>query len=104
MSLFQCENCGCCENTALSFQGISGIADWFQWSGIEEREGKMLCSACAPTLFEDGSPSGMGEWHHEFKRVFLPKGEFMTNKEGNLEHIATGSTDFYMFEIEEGVE
>ena len=46
MSLFQCEHCGCCENTALAMQGFKAIEDWFDWSGIEYRKGKMLCRAC----------------------------------------------------------
>ena len=47
MSLFQCEVCGCVENTALASQGCScaGIIDCFDWKGFEGRKGKMLCSA-----------------------------------------------------------
>jgi len=41
----------------------------------------MLCSACDPSI---------REWHGEFDRLYLPKGEFCTNAQGNLEHIATG--------------
>ncbi len=101
MSLFQCENCGCCENTALAGHSIKGMSDIFDWTGIEYREGTHLCSACAPKKHSDGTPSGYGVWHGEFDRVFLPKGEFHTNKVGNLEHTETGSTDFRKFEINE---
>lgn len=37
MSLFQCEVCGCCENTALSCQGFHWMADLFDWSYAPER-------------------------------------------------------------------
>ncbi|CAH0531857.1 hypothetical protein CTH30272_04105 [Allocatenococcus thiocycli] len=82
MSLFQCAECGCCENTAVS--------NWF----LRMCESKApICSACDPDI---------GEWHGEFKRVFLPKGMFKTNKQGNLEHIETGDTDFTKYKIEQG--
>lgn len=95
MSLFQCENCGCCENTATSFQGCHGFfARNLDWSEFPEREGKRVCSACAPAMFKDGSETGLGEWHNEFNRTFLPIGEFRTDEQGNLEHIKTGSKDW----------
>ncbi|MGB3724971.1 MAG: hypothetical protein WA981_04330 [Glaciecola sp.] len=31
-----------------------------------------------------------GEWHDKFERRYLPKGEFFTNGNGNLEHKETG--------------
>ncbi len=37
MSLFQCENCGCVENTACSFQGIKPMAAELDFSGIRKR-------------------------------------------------------------------
>jgi len=46
MSLFQCEHCGCVENTAVARQGFKMINDWFDWfdwAGIEGRKGKLLC-------------------------------------------------------------
>lgn len=100
MSLFQCEHCGCAENTALACQGIGKFAaKWFDWTGIEDREGKMLCSECAPTKYKDGTTTGLGYWHFEFPKVLLPKGQFKTNSEGNLEHTETGDTDFYKYAI-----
>lgn len=48
-----------------------------------------------------GDATDLGEWHGEFKRRFLPKGEFKTNDDGNLEHIKTGRTDYDAFEISE---
>ena len=100
MSLFQCGNCGCCENTALSGQGCDGYAETFyDWTGLEDRKGKKLCSACAPTKYADGEPSDLGVWHGEFRRVFLPMGMFRTNERGNLEHIGTGDEDFEKYEL-----
>lgn len=95
MSLFQCQHCGCCENTACACQGCKGFAEtFFDWTGFEDRKGKLLCSACAPTKHTDGTPSGMGQWHGEFPRTFLPMGMFKTNARGNLEHIETGNERF----------
>lgn len=102
MSLFQCENCGCCENTALASQGFKVLVDIYDWTRIEDRKGKLLCSACGPEKYMDGKPTLHGVWHNEFDRVFLPKGEFQTNRQGNLEHIKTGSIDFKKFDTEMG--
>ncbi len=99
MSLFQCENCGCCENTALSSQGFRVLADIYDWTRIEDRKGMLLCSACGPERFCDGEPTLHGTWHKEFDRVFLNKGQFKTNKDGNLEHIETGRTDYKSFAL-----
>lgn len=99
MSLFQCQHCGCCENTALASQGFKGASDLFDWSGIADREGKFLCSACGPVKYSDGKETRYGKWHGQFSRVFLPMGEFKTNQRGNLEHIETGSEDFRRFAI-----
>lgn len=94
MSLFQCENCGCVENTALSCQGFKNVPNWFDWTGIEDRRGKKICSACGPSTFDDGRPTEFGVWHGEFERTFLPKGMFVTGRNGGLEHIETGDSDF----------
>jgi hypothetical protein len=99
MSLFQCENCGCCENTALSYQGFKGMHDLFDWSNAEHLNGKLLCSACGPSNFKSGAPTGYGQWHKKFDRVFLPMGEFKTNHVGNLEHIKSGSEDYRSFAL-----
>jgi hypothetical protein len=100
MSLFQCGNCGCCENTALSSQGCDGFAaEFFDWHGIEDRKGKKLCSACAPTKFADGTLTKYGKWHEQFDRVFLPLGMFRTARNGNLEHIETGDQDFRKYAL-----
>lgn len=99
MSLFQCENCGCCENTALSAQGFAPMKDLFDWTGIEDRKGMLLCSVCGPTRYRDGVITKYGEWHRVFPRVFLPKGMFITNRVGNLAHKETGDENFRKYEI-----
>jgi hypothetical protein len=100
MSLYQCEHCGCCENTALGCY-LSGktFSELFDWSGIEDRKGKYLCSACGPTLYNDGNTTEYGKWHGQFERWYLPMNMFKTNKRGNLEHIETGSEDFRSYAI-----
>ena len=92
MSLFQCEVCGCCENTALSAQGFKIMKHLFDWSYAPEREGKRICSACGPTHYRSGKPTKFGKWHCEFPRLLYPMGEFFTNSVGNLEHRETGLT------------
>lgn len=100
MSLFQCERCGCCENTALAHQGFNGYVETFyDWTGFEDRKGKRLCSACGPTRYADGGPTDAGSWHGKFERVYLPLGQFRTNGHGNLAHIKTGSEDFRAYAI-----
>jgi hypothetical protein len=99
MSLFQCENCGCVENTALSSQCTKWMPEVFDWEGIEDLEGKALCCVCAPKKFSDGNPTKFGKWHNHFPRMFLSKGEWETNKEGNLSHKKTGETDFEKYKL-----
>lgn len=103
VSLFQCEVCGCCENTALACQGFEPMLfmGTFNWDYAPEREGLMLCSVCGPTNYRDGKPTKFGKWHNAFDRTILPLGQFKTNQRGNLEHIETGSEDFMAFEIKE---
>lgn len=99
MSLFQCQHCGGRENTALA--PMSGtFARYYDWSYAPERKGLSLCSACGPVSYSDGKPVEDAGWHGQFPQVFLPLGEFHTNRDGNLEHTATGSTDYRQFAIE----
>ncbi|MNF51123.1 hypothetical protein D3C84_324350 [compost metagenome] len=106
MSLFQCQLCGCAENTALSYQGFAPMAKYFDWAGLEDLKGKLLCSACGPIHHSDGTPTEKAGWHGRFPRVFLPLGMFKTNSVGNLAHIETGDEDFRKYGIarEEGDE
>jgi hypothetical protein len=93
MSLFQCQRCGCAENTALSSQGMAWPEN-FDWTGIEDRKGLKLCSACGPTKYSDGTATEYGKWHGRFVRTFLPLGMFRTNKGGNLAHVETGDENY----------
>lgn len=100
MSLFQCQNCGCCENTALASQGFVGIFErFFDWSYAPERRGLLLCSCCGPLKYKDGKSTEYGKWHNRFPRTMLPVGKFFTNSQGNLEHVDTGDTDVMKYEI-----
>lgn len=99
MSLFQCEICGCCENTSLALQGFAWMADLFDWAYAPDREGNRLCSACGPTHYRNGERTKYGEWHGQFERVFLPLGMFVTNQRGNLAHKETGDENFRAYAI-----
>ena len=101
MSLFQCESCGCCENTALAAQGFKALASCFDWSGVEDKKGLRLCSACGPTKYREGTPTKYGKWHDVFDRVFLPKGMFVTARNGNLEHKVNKDQDFRKYALKE---
>lgn len=102
MSLFQCEVCGCCENTALACQGFKHIEECFDWSYAPEREGKRICSACGPVQYAKGEgPTEFGKWHGQFERVFLPLGMFVTNRVGNLAHKDTGDENFRAYAIDQ---
>jgi len=103
MSLFQCEHCGCVENTALSSQGFHGFfEEFFDWSYAPDRKGLKLCSACGPSNYADGTPSEeRGVWHNKFPRQFLPLGMFETNRVGNLAHKETGSEDYRPYIIKD---
>lgn len=61
MSLYQCEECGCCESTALGHYWSRG-------------DGPALCSACGPDQ----------KWHGRFDRTFYPIGSMHTDADGNL--------------------
>ena len=84
MSLFQYENWGCKENTALASTYSWICPEDYDWSGIEDRKGMKLCSACLPKKFIDGSNTGHGKWHGKFERIYLEKGKYVTDHEGNL--------------------
>ena len=88
MSIYQCDKCGCAENTACG---------WYHSRDSKrlnkpEDIGDKLCSACAVTTWPDGSDreSFNGKWHNRFERTYLPKGEFFTNQMGNIQHMESG--------------
>tara|TARA_B100000767_G_C19558103_1_gene447870 strand:- start:151 stop:510 length:360 start_codon:yes stop_codon:yes gene_type:complete len=96
VSIFQCQVCGCAENTATGWYHAKDIPKLNK----PEDLGIAKCSACTPQVYIDGTPNKKfnGEWHGKFKRHFLPHGEFFTNSTGNLEHNITGLAghDAYM--------
>lgn len=95
MSIFQCDECGCLDNAACGGNYHSRHHNE-EWHGVPN--GMKLCCACTPSHSLKGTLicDRAGKWHNEFDRVFLPKGEFFTNDDGNLEHKETGllSGDF----------
>ncbi|MBU2590145.1 MAG: hypothetical protein KKA65_02205 [Nanoarchaeota archaeon] len=87
MSLFQCDRCGCLENTALTecssdymkifIKESKELKEYKKELGLNEnQEFGNYCSACCPL--------GERKWHGEFPRIFLPKGEFETAPNGNI--------------------
>lgn len=81
MSLYQCEKCGCIENTALGHYHCRNMKD--MWD--EEYLGKALCSACGPPKFKSGEKNkGVGKWHGEFERKYYPLGTMYTDANGNI--------------------
>ena len=89
MSLFQCYECGCIENTATC-NFWSNMPVGGKWRGVEAKPW-MLCSACDPAI---------GKWHDRFPRVYLPKGMFVTNQRGNLAHRETGDENVSAYTID----
>lgn len=86
MSLYQCEQCGCVENTAVGFYHGSDMDIY-----PPEVRGKKLCSVCGPTHFASGEPilrynegPAFGQWHGKFNRVFFTLGSLYTNENGNV--------------------
>ena len=102
MSLFQCDNCGTMDNTALSECGhgqMKHLSDNFNL--IEEYRIKfglkpnepfgLYCSECCPL--------GEQKWHGKFDRIYLPKGEFEIAPNGNLRRKNTLDEDVRKYAI-----
>jgi hypothetical protein len=92
MSIFQCDKCGCAENTALVWYPRGTALDG------ADNEPRTLCSACAPLEYPDGTATGhTGEWHGRFPRRYYPKGAMGTGPDGNLCHRTSGreSSEFW---------
>jgi hypothetical protein len=77
MSLYQCEECGCIENTACG---------WYHYRKHSDPKygDRKLCSVCGPTKFDDGGSTELGEWHGRFKREFHELGTMETDEVGNV--------------------
>jgi len=88
VAVFQCDQCGVAENSALGVYNSRHRNSRF-FSDV--KDGEALCCMCAPFTYKDGSPTKYtGQWHNRFKRHYLPKGTCFTNENGNLEHTETG--------------
>jgi hypothetical protein len=81
VSLFQCDKCGCVENTAL---GHYHTRNWAElWP--DEVLGKALCSECMPTKFRSGETCEKGgKWHGRFEKRCYPLGSLYTDDVGNV--------------------
>lgn len=119
MSLFQCDNCGCAENSALTegYLTLEFLVDdpeviksYKEILGLkEDEEFGNYCSACCPIWFNENGQCGLGKnpkpkpgegmWHGQFDRVYLPKGKFETAPNGNLRHKANHDEDFRKYAI-----
>lgn len=109
MSIFQCEHCGCFDNTSLAgATATKFFPEWYDWTGIEDRKGKELCSACTPAKYADGSGgedgTGKGKWHGQWNQQFFPMGEFETDPQGDLRHKKTKLSTEKWLETKEGKE
>ena len=75
MSLFQCYECGCRENTATSNFWTRQEGPW---RGLPSQPW-MLCSACDPEI---------GKWHGRFERKYL--GNLCINPQRMCLHMRAG--------------
>ena len=120
--------CGCLENTACSNFGVlsyvyncefkkadknsnsyKAMLYWKKELGLkEDEEFGEYCMACSPIWYtKEGNygigpnpkPDAVGKWHKEFDRIYLPKGMFYTNDDGNLAHKVTGDTDILKYAL-----
>ena len=91
MPIYQCEECGCVDNTARTNYWVRNRKHLI--SG--EYLGRALCSACGPNLYLSGEKTPWGQWHNAFKRQYLPFNEWLfCPMTRNLIHKETGSTNY----------
>ena len=89
MAIFQCDRCGCRDNSACGGTYNTKRMNERLFEGV--KNGEALCVACTPSQYKSGAPYNEGgKWHNIFDRLFLPKGEFATDSQGNLVHKETG--------------
>lgn len=81
MPLFVCDECNCIENTALGHYWGRNHTKFKDSS----KNGKVLCSECAPSEFEDGSiNSNWGKWHNQFEKRKAEKSDTVINFPENI--------------------
>ncbi len=100
MGLYQCDKCGCVDNTSVSKCSVPEANYFIHGAQLTECRQKLglkddqklgrYCSACCPL---------QGKWHGQFDRIFLPPGEFETGPTGNLRHKKTHDEDFMKYAI-----
>lgn len=120
MPVFQCNKCGCVDNTATSAMGwvltlnskdtSEAELSYKKLLGLSDDEKfKQLCSACSVLWFDEKGAYGIGTptkeqrevhrksengdslgWHGAFPRRFLKKGLYETGRTGNLYHKESG--------------
>ena len=85
MSLYQCEKCGCVENTACGhyWSAIFGREMFSDYqNGTNEK--MLLCSACGPLKFKNGESTDFGKWHGIFRQRFFELNSLYTDGSGNV--------------------
>lgn len=88
MSLYQCEKCGCVENTACGFYHCSN-SDLFCDYQEGTKKGMKLCCECGPLKLTNGKPTGYGKWHDCFVKAIYPFNSLYTDDDGNVKLIKT---------------
>ena len=83
MSLYQCEKCGCVENTSTGFYHCRDT-DWYKEYQENTRPGMKLCSVCGPLKYDDNKDTRYGKWHGRFTRKFYKLDSLYTDKHGNV--------------------
>lgn len=82
MALFQCQECGCVENSSSGWYHAKGRG----YTKDKEKDKKELCSECGPTEYSDGTPTKLGQWHNRFTKKIYPLGSLYTDGEGNVRY------------------
>lgn len=101
MVIYQCENCGCVEESTRGNLHTWHLPEMYSWANIEYRRGMKLCSACSPIYYADGKRNVIitGRWHDAFERIYLPLGMFTTGADGSLVHKETGDKNYMHYRV-----
>ena len=99
MPLFQCQKCGCVDNSACGHYWRANRPEKYDWTDMEEYRGMKLCAVCGPRNYANGAPTEFGVWHKRFKRCFLPLGLFEENSDGGLTNKENGDSNYTQYYI-----
>jgi len=95
MSLYQCDKCGCVENSALGHYHSVNVRDLWP----DEYVGKKLCSECGPPTYRSGEVcKKFGKWHDAFEKKIYPLNSLYTDDQGNIRRKSDGK---YHWEAED---